>query len=134
MHLLRLLAIAIPITAWSAVPEPKEHFGYTPGDDFKLADYQDIISYFQKLEKSSDRIKLTPFGKTSMGKTMYVAFISAPENLAKLDQYREINRKLALGLATRDEARQLSEQGKAIVWIDSGLYASEVAPVQQAPN
>ena len=47
--------------------------------------------------------------------------------------YREINRKLALGLATAEEAKRLSAEGKAIVWIDSGLHATEVAPVQQAP-
>lgn len=134
MQILRLFILAIGVTAWGAVPEPKEHFGYTPGDDYKLADYQDVISYFQKLEKSSDRIKLVPFGKSAMGKTMYVAFISSAANLAKLDRYRDISRKLALGEVNAEEARKLSEEGKAIVWIDSGLHASEVAPVQQASH
>ncbi|HUQ95260.1 MAG TPA: M14 metallopeptidase family protein [Bryobacteraceae bacterium] len=118
----------------AAVPEPKDHFGYSPGDDYKLADYQDIISYFQKLEKSSNRIKLVPFGKSALGRAMYAAFISDAANLARLDHYRDLNRKLALGLATKEEARKLSFEGKAIVWIDSGLHASEVAPVQQAPH
>ena len=65
---------------------------------------------------------------------MYVAFISAPENLQKLDAYREISRRLALGQATAEEASVLAAEGKAIVWIDSGLHASEVAPVQHAPE
>jgi hypothetical protein len=64
---------------------------------------------------------------------MYLAFISAPENLKKLDRYREISRRLALGLPDAAEARRLAEEGKAIVWIDSGLHASEVAPAQHAP-
>ena len=64
---------------------------------------------------------------------MYVAFISAPENLKKLDRYRQISARLALGQATAEEARALAEEGRAIVWIDSGLHASEVAPAQQAP-
>ena len=52
----------------------------------------DIITYFQKLARASDRILLTEFGKTAMGKPMYIAYISAPENLKKLDQYRQISR------------------------------------------
>src|SRR5881628_1209766 len=118
----------------AAIPIPKEHFGFTPGDDFKLADYNDIISYFQDLTRASDRILLTEFGKTAMGKPMYIAYISSPENLKNLDRYRAISRRLALGDSSEAEARKLSEQGKAIVWIDSGLHASEVAPAQHAPE
>ncbi|MCS7026409.1 MAG: M14 family metallopeptidase [Bryobacteraceae bacterium] len=124
--------LALPL--WSAVPEPRQHFGFDPGDDYKLADYQQIISYFQALEKSSPRIKLVEFGRSSLGKPMYVAFISDAQNLEKLEEYRRINQRLALGLASAEEARQLSRQGKAIVWIDSGLHANEVAPVQHAPH
>src|SRR5262249_37760066 len=90
--------IAILITAAlcpAAVPTPKQHFGFTPGDDFKLADYNEIISYFQKLTRASDRILLSEFGKTAMGKPMYIAYISSPENLKNLDRYREISRRLA---------------------------------------
>ncbi|MCC6364015.1 MAG: peptidase M14 [Bryobacterales bacterium] len=133
MRKLALLASLYCSLALAAVPEPKQHFGFTPGDDYQLADYQNVISYFQKLEQASDRIKLVPFGKSALGKTMYVAFISDPANLAGLDHYREINRKLALGQATAEEAQRLAAEGKAIVWIDSGLHASEVAPVQHAP-
>ena len=91
----------------AAVPTPKEHFGYTPGDDYKLADYNDIISYFQKLTRASDRILLAEFGKTAMGKPMYIAYISSPENLKKLDLYRGISRRLALGEPNEAEARKL---------------------------
>jgi hypothetical protein len=118
----------------AAVPTPKEHFGYTPGDDYKLADYNDIISYFQKLSRASDRLVLSEFGKTAMGKPMYVAYISAAENLKKLDLYRGISRRLALGEPDEAEARKLAAEGKAVVWIDSGLHASEVAPAQHAPE
>ncbi len=117
----------------AAVPTPASHFGYTPGDDYKLADSTEIFAYFQKLPAASDRIKLLEFGRSSEGRPMYVAFISAPENLKKLDRYREISARLALGQASADEARALAEEGRAIVWIDSGLHASEVAPAQQAP-
>lgn len=118
----------------ATVPTPKDHFGFDPGDDYKLANYSQITSYFEKLSQSSDRLKWVEFGKTSMGKPMYAAFISSPANLKNLDEYREMNRKLALGLVTDDEAKTLAETGKVFVWIDSGLHASEVAPSQQAPQ
>ena len=117
-----------------AIPTPREYLSFTPGDDYKLADYAQISGYFQKLAAASDRVKVIEFGKSALGKPMYAAFISAPENLAKLDQYRELNRQLALGLVDQAAARTLAERGKAIVWIDSGLHASEVAPSQHAPE
>lgn len=129
-----VLSLLGSFTLWAQVPAPREHFGFTPGDDSKLADYQQVLSYFQKLEKSSNRIRLATFGKSSHGKPMVVAFLSDPANLARLDEHRIRNRRLALGQATPEEARKLAAEGKAIVWIDSGLHASEVAPVQHAPH
>ncbi|HET8550713.1 MAG TPA: M14 metallopeptidase family protein [Bryobacteraceae bacterium] len=117
----------------AAPPAPKEHLGYEPGADYKLANYNDIMGYFRKLEAASDRIRLAEFGRTSEGRPMYLAYISSPENLRRLDRWREISRRLALGQATPDEARALAREGKAIVWIDSGLHATEVAPAQHAP-
>jgi hypothetical protein len=135
MLMRRFLPAMVALTAaQAAVPTPKEHFGFAPGDDYKLADYGQIVSYFRKLEMASDRIQLREFGKTSLKKPMYVAFISSPQNLKRIEEYREINRKLALGLVEPAEARELAKRGKAIVWIDSGLHASEVAPAQHAPE
>ena len=61
-----------------------------------------------------------------------MAIITAPENYKKLDRYKEISRRLALaeGL-TDDQARALAKEGKAVVWIDGGLHATEVLGAQQ---
>src|SRR5579863_288413 len=118
----------------AAAPTPLEYLGFRPGDDYKLADYAQIIGYFEQLAKASNRIRLVEYGRSSLGKPMYVAYISSRENLAKLDRYREISRRLALGRLEEKEAHALAAEGKAVVWIDSGLHASEVAPVQQAPD
>lgn len=130
----RAFLLALSSVLLAAPPSPREHFGFNPGDDYKLANYDEVASYFRKLAASSDRIRLEEFGRSSEGRPMLVAFISAPENLKALDRYKEINRRLALGLATPAEAAKLAVEGKAIVWIDSGLHATEVAPVQQAPH
>jgi hypothetical protein len=134
MHRKVLLSLVCLALGRAAVPTPREHLGFTPGDDRKLADTSQIFGYFHKLAAASDRIRLIEFGKTSLGKPMYVAFISDADNLKKLDRWREISRRLALGEATEAEARVLAEEGKVIVWIDSGLHASEAAPAQHAPE
>ncbi len=61
-----------------------------------------------------------------------MAIITAPENFAKLDRYKEISRRLSLaeGL-TDDQARALAKEGKAVIWIDGGLHATEVLGAQQ---
>ncbi|MDZ4801852.1 MAG: M14 family metallopeptidase [Bryobacteraceae bacterium] len=109
--------------------------GFEPGEDYKLANYSQITSYFQKLAASTDRMRLVEYGKTSQGRTSYMAFFSSPENLRQLDRFKEINRKLALGLVPgAAEAQALAKEGKVFVWIDSGLHATEVAPAQHSPE
>ncbi len=107
--------------------------GFTPGDDYKLADFNQIRSYFEKLDAASDRVMLTSAGKSTEGRDMLVAVISSEANLAKLEHYRDIARRLALVRGLQDDAaRSLAREGKAIVWIDNGLHASEVATAQHS--
>ena len=79
----------------TAIPTPDSVFGFPPGADYKLATYDQSIAYFKKLAASSRSIKLFEAGRTTQGRTMYFALISAPENLAKIDRYREIWQRLA---------------------------------------
>lgn len=116
----------------AAVPTPQEHLGWAPGTDYKLADFTQLRTYFEKLDRESERLKLVEFGKSALGKPMLVAFISSERNLRRLERFQEISRRLALGEADPEEARRLAREGRAIVWIDSGLHASEVAPSQHA--
>jgi hypothetical protein len=115
------------------VPTPESVLGHKPGDDFYLANYDESREYFRKLAASSNRIKLINVGKTTRGLDWEIAIISSPENLAALDKYKDIEKKLADGRdLTPDEARTLSKQGKAIVHIDGGLHSTEVAGAQQS--
>src|SRR5678815_4160734 len=77
-------------------------------------------------------MRVIKIGKTAEGRTIYMAMITSPENHKKLDRYREISRRLALaeGL-TDEEAHKLAAEGKAVVWIDGGLHATEVLGAQQ---
>ena len=114
------------------ITTPKEAFGFNVGDDYMLATYTQETTYLQKLAKESDRMKLVDIGLTAEGRHQYMAIISSPENMKNLEHYREISQKLALAKGlTDDQAKALSEEGKAIVWIDGGLHASETVGAQQ---
>ncbi|MBC7722773.1 MAG: peptidase [Pedobacter sp.] len=81
---------------------------------------------------TSNRVKLVDIGKTEEGRTQYMLIISSPENLKNLDKYQKISQQLAHAENLTDEqARSLANQGKAIVWIDGGLHATEVVGAHQ---
>lgn len=111
---------------------PKEHFGFTIGDDYQLANFTQTADYFKKISEQSDRVKLLGIGLTEEGRTQPMLIVSSPENLKNLEQYREISQKLARAEDLSDsEARVLAEKGKAIVWIDGGLHSTETLGIHQ---
>jgi len=113
------------------VPSPESVLGRKVGEDFYLASYDESLAYFKKLAETSDRIRLVQLGKTTNGLDWYIAIISSPQNLADLERYKDISRRLAWARGlTETEARALARQGKAIVHIDGGLHSTEVAHAQ----
>ena len=127
-----LLALFVATQALAQhVPSPKEHFGFSIGEDYKLANYTQSEAYFQKIAAASDRVKLEVAGKTSEGRDQYLIIVSSPENLAKLDQYKSIVQQLAHAEPDSDAAYQLAQAGKAVVWIDGGLHATETVGTHQ---
>src|SRR5258706_13815880 len=77
------------------IPAPADVLGFTPGDDRKLASWAKVVEYFQKLSAASDRVKFEEIGKTTMGAPFVYATITAPENLKRLSEFKEIQRQLA---------------------------------------
>jgi len=113
------------------VPTPKSHFGFDIGDDYQLANYTQTEAYFKKLAAASNRVKLVDIGKTEEGRSQYMLIVSSPENLKKLDRYKEISQQLAHAEITPEQAKAFAQEGKAVVWIDGGLHANEVVGAHQ---
>ncbi|MBI2813061.1 MAG: peptidase [Opitutae bacterium] len=116
----------------AALTSPQEHFGFAIGDDYHLATYTQTEAYFKKLAAESDRLKLVDIGPTEEGRRQYLVICTSPANLAKLDRYKEIAQKLARAEGvTEAQARALAAEGKAVVWIDGGLHATETLGAAQ---
>ena len=114
------------------IPSPKEHFGFSIGDNYQLATFTQTEAYFQKLAASSNKVKLQVIGKTEEGRNQYMLIVSDPSNIKQLAKYKAISQKLARAESLSDEeAQQLSKDGKSVVWIDGGLHATEVVGAHQ---
>lgn len=114
-----------------SVTTPKQFLGHDVGDDYWLANYQQLSDYWKKVDSESDRVQVVSIGKTEEGRDQLMAIISDPANMRQLPRYRDMARKLALGQATPQEAEQMARDGKAVIWIDGGLHATEVLGAQQ---
>ncbi len=135
-HVVLALAVALAaapsLIAQGRVTTPKDQFGWNIGDDYRLVTYTQLSDYWKKLDGESDRLKLVSIGKSAEGREQWMMIVTSPANFARLDRYKEIAARLARAEGLSDEqARALAREGKAVVWIDGGLHATEVLGAQQ---
>ena len=131
-----LLAAAIVLSAPPATAQqltsPQVQFGHEIGADYELPNYQALASYWHRLAAETDRMELVEIGQTAEGRAQLMAIVTSPENHANLERYRDISERLARAEGiTEAQARELAREGKAVVWIDGGLHATEVLGAQQ---
>ncbi len=131
--LLIVASILAAVSAPAQAPTPVSVLGHSPGDDYYLANYEEEIHYFHELASHSDRVKMFTVGKSTEGRDIEIAVISSPQNLARLDEYKSIARKLAAAQGLDDaQAKDLAHSSKVVVHIDGGLHSSEVAGGQHS--
>ena len=133
-----IIAAVLAVTSTRAstrlppITTPSQQFGAAIGDDYFLASYTQLETYWKRLDQESNRLALVDIGRTEEGRTQWMAVITAPENFSRLERYKAIARRLARAEGVSDaEARALAADGKAIVLIAGGLHATEVLGAQQ---
>jgi hypothetical protein len=130
--LLCVLSLPGTVSAQTRITSPHAQFGHNIGDDYFLVNYSQMIEYWHKLDRESERMKMVRIGTTAEGRPMWMAIITSAQNHRRLARYQEISRRLALAENLTDaQARALAAEGKAVVWIDGGLHATEVLGAQQ---
>ncbi|HLJ46588.1 MAG TPA: M14 metallopeptidase family protein [Bryobacteraceae bacterium] len=125
------------LAGWAAaaetIPTPASHFGHPIGVDRELLDWDKVVSYFQALAKSSDKIVVKELGKTAEGRPFIAATISSADTIRHLDRYLGIQTRLADPRKTSpQEAERLINDGKTIVLMTCSIHATEVASTHSA--
>ena len=110
------------------IPTPRSVLGFEPGDERKLVEWPVLVRYFEALAKASDRVDYRELGKTTLGAPFIALAISSPQNLRRLDYYRQVNAGLAdpRVFRTTKAARDALNNGKTIVLITSSIHSTEV--------
>jgi hypothetical protein len=127
-------SIAAASPAFSQVPSPADAFGFPPGADYQLADYDQMQAYFKALADASPRAELVEIGRSAKGHPILLMIISSEANMRRLETWRTTAEKLARGRVGEDEAHRLATEGRAIVWVDGGMDDQEYATAQMTPE
>ena len=96
---------------------PAQFLGFQSGDWHLRHDQ--IQMYFQQLAASSDKARLEVIGHTHEHKPLLQLIVSAPENLAKLEQIRQQH------LAQLSAGTELSGDIPLVIWLGYGVHGNE---------
>ncbi|MBL7138753.1 MAG: hypothetical protein ISS17_08270 [Bacteroidales bacterium] len=113
---------------------PESYFGFQPGSDQNLFNYEQLIDYLRLVDESSSRLHMREIGTSPEGRPMYIVFISSGENIKNLDKLRAINEQLALNPdLSVQEQQEMIREGKVFVLATLSMHSTEVGPSQAAP-
>ncbi len=126
--------------AWTALaqtpspaPAPEAFFGHRMGADRQVLEWWKVIDYFYALDKASERMKVIEYGKSTEGRPMIAAILSAPETMRRLDYFRKVQERLTDPRTTRpEEALKLAAEAKTVVLITCSVHATEIASTHTA--
>ena len=128
-----LAAIFLVQVIPAKVQSPKEFLGFKIGTARKLADMDQIVKYFQILDRSSRRIKVQTLGKTTMGNPFIAALISSEANISNADTYKQYQQLLAdPRRISSKRAAEIIARGKTIVMINCSIHATEIGASQMS--
>jgi hypothetical protein len=130
-----LLAIAaFAQSSRPSIPTPEQFFGFRIGTDRKIARYDKIVDYLQKVAVGSDRITFRNLGPTTGGHPLVMLEISSPATIRNLDHYKHLEQGLYFqgGAPTSEEREQIFREGKAVVLITNNVHSTEIGSSQTA--
>ncbi|HPR88274.1 MAG TPA: M14 family zinc carboxypeptidase [bacterium] len=130
-----LLVAPLPAQTPAAITSPAAFLGFTPGEDFRLADAETILAYFRLLDRQSPRLQVQRLGQSTQGRSFWMAVISSPENLANQETLIQLQAQLA---DPRElvpaQARRLMRDARAVVCIACSIHPIEIGPSQMSMN
>lgn len=122
-----LLSVSV-LSSLAQVQSPEQFLRYKLGD--RYTPHYRIVDYFRHVSQAApNMVKLEQYGETYEGRPLYLAYISSPENIAKLESIRMNNLRLAN--ATKDRAAPI-EDGTVIVWLSYNVHGNEPSSSEAA--
>jgi Zinc carboxypeptidase len=118
--------------AASLAPSPAAFLGYELGS--RYTEHARVVAYVRELARKSDRVQLVDYGRSSQGRELVLAFVSAPEHIENLEGLRLSMAKIA------DPRRQeegestaaLIESQPAFLWLSYCVHGNETSCTEAA--
>lgn len=128
-----ILATAVLLFVFIAnaqlVQSPEQFLGYKLGTRF-TPHYQ-IVAYMKAVAQAkADMVKLDPYGKTNEGKELLLLYVTAPQNLQKLEEIRTNNLRVS-GVLNDKQAAAVTNV-PAIVWLSYNVHGNEPSSSEAA--
>lgn len=122
------------LAAHAEIPTPESRLGFQPGADFKLARWEQVVDYFRDVGAATDRVSVQTLGESTQGRPFLVAVVSAPETLADLDHYRDLQHSLAdpRRIPGSIDPAAVVAASKPVVLITCTIHSSETASTLMA--
>ena len=123
-----------PLALRAQVPTPEQFFGFKMGTDDKLARYDKIVEYFEKVAATSDRVKVRNLGPTTLGAPFILVEIASADTIKNLDHYKSLEKKLYFqgGAPTDAERDEMMKSGKSVVLVTNNIHSTEIGSSQES--
>ena len=110
-----------------SVPTSEAVLGHVIGE--RISSHAEIVRYFHALgQAEADRVRLFEMGKTWQGRSLILAAIGSPENIARVDEIKAAYQRLADPRSlTAEEAERLVADQPAVVWLGYGVHGNEIS-------
>jgi len=132
LFLCLVVAAAAP-RVQAQIPKPEQFAGFPLGEEGKLVRWEKVVEYFHLADAASDRVRVEELGKSTLDNPFILAVISSPANLARLDEIKATQRRLAYpGELSEEEAQRLAWSSPAVLLITLNIHSSEIASSQMA--
>lgn len=110
-------------------PDPPEvHLGFRPGEDRRVADWNQVTTYLEILAGQSDRVRLDTIGRSTLDRPMILLTITDPANHARMEEIRATQARLAdpRTIETSRMREELIQRGRLVVLVTAAIHPTEV--------
>jgi hypothetical protein len=126
-----LLLLAASVTGQTGVPSPEEFFGFRIGSEKRLAAWNEIVPYFDAVDRASPRVLVKELGKTTLGNPYIMAVVSSPDTIANLDAYQQMQRRLVDARRTSPtDVERIAREGKVVLLVGANVHSTEIGTSQ----